>query len=180
MRKTKVQFENPCEYGGFTLVEIMVVVVILALAAWAAVPMFSGAAQMQVQSAANMLASDLEFAKSMAISRQEKYGLVFHTDTESYDVVHVDANNVANIIMHPVKIGFPYTIDYRSDSRLNKVDLNAASFDGTNTIYFDYLGSPYNGNSPAAPLNSGSVTLQGGGMTITVIVEPVTGYIRIQ
>lgn len=178
MKKAKIQIGLPVKNDGFTLVEIMVVVVIIGMAMWAAVPMFSGAAQMQVQSAANMLAADLEFAKSLAISRQQKYGLIFHTDTESYDVVRIDDSNNVQIIMHPVKIGFPYTADYRGDSRLSKVDLFTASFDGTDKIIFDYLGSPYNGGN--TPLNSGSVAFQGGGITMTVLIEPVTGYIRIQ
>lgn len=180
MKKTRKTSGLPGQNGGFTLVEILVVVVIIGLAMWAAVPMFSGAAQMQLQSAANMLAADLEFAKSLAISRQQKYGLDFHPGTDSYDVIHIDEANNVQIVMHPVKIGFPYTISYRDDTRLNKVDLSAASFDGTSQVFFDYLGSPHNGNVTNNDLNSGSITLEGGGITMTVIIEPVTGYIRIQ
>jgi prepilin-type N-terminal cleavage/methylation domain-containing protein len=159
---------------GFTLIEIMVVVVILAMAMVMAVPMFSGSAQMQTQSAANMLAADLEYAKSMAISRQQRYGIVFDTDADTYQVV--DQNNT--VIQHPVKAGFQYVVNFRGDSRLNRVDLATANFDGANTIKFDYLGSPL--RSDGSPMNSGTITLQGGGNTMTIIVEPVTGYIRIQ
>src|SRR5512146_2074601 len=159
---------------AFTLVEILVVVVVLALAMWAAVPMFSGAAAVQVQSAANMVATDLEYARSMAISRQQQYGVLFDPGTDMYSVV--DQNGV--VISHPIKQGFPYTIDFRSDSRLSKVDLADANFDGNTQIKFDYLGSPL--KSDGSPLNSGTITLQGGTSMMTITVEPVTGYIRIQ
>jgi prepilin-type N-terminal cleavage/methylation domain-containing protein len=158
---------------GFTLIELLVVVVILVIAGAMAVPMFSGSAQMQVQSAANMIAADLEYAKSMAISRQQNYGVIFDAGNNSYKVV--DAND--NTIEHPVKKGFDYEIVFGGDSRLSKVDLDTANFDGTSTIKFNYLGSPL--RSDGTDLNSGTVTLQGGGNTMTITVAPVTGYIQI-
>ena len=45
---------------------------------------------------------------------------------------------------------------------------------------FDYLGAPYSGAAPGNPLNAGSVDLQAGTFTMTVTVEPVTGYVKIQ
>ena len=57
--------------NAFTIVELIVVMVILAIAAMLAVPMISSAADVQVRSAANMIAADLDYAKSMAISRQQ-------------------------------------------------------------------------------------------------------------
>ncbi len=160
---------------GFTLVEVIIVVVILAISAMIAVPMMSSAGSVQIRSAADALAADLEYAKSMAISHQQNYGIIFYPDNDKYKVV--DQSN--NEIPHPVKRGFPYTIDFRSDSRLNKVDMVSADFgDTTHQIKFNYLGSPFNGSD--ADLNSaGTIVLQGGGSTITITVEPVTGFISI-
>ena len=178
MGKKQIQKELYPQRSGFTLVEILVVVIILALAMYAAVPMFSGAAEMRLQSAANMVAADIEYAKSMAISRQQQYGLIFYPDTESYKVVDQNSNEIP----HPVKLGFNYNFDFTKDSRLSQVDLVSADFsDGTSTshtVKFDYLGSPYIGSGGA--MNSGTITLQAGGVTATIIIEPVTGYIRIQ
>jgi prepilin-type N-terminal cleavage/methylation domain-containing protein len=154
-------------HSGFTIVEIVIVVVIIAIAALVAVPMMSSAASLQIRSAANMIAADLEYAKSMAISRGQNYSVVFDKDADSYRI----EDQVGNVIQHPVKKGFTYVIDFQNESRLNRVDISTAVFDTDQTVVFDCLGSPDSG---------GSVILQADGATKTITVEPVTGFISIQ
>ncbi len=159
---------------GFTIIEIIIVAVIITIAAMVAIPMMTSAASMQIRSAANMIAADLEYAKSMAISRGQNFSVVFDKTTESYSIKNQDDV----IISHPVKKGFDYAIDFRNDGRLSKVDIADVDFDATSEIKFDYLGSPWNGSN--APLNSGVISLQAGGTTTTITVEPVTGFISIE
>jgi prepilin-type N-terminal cleavage/methylation domain-containing protein len=153
--------------GGFTIVEVVIVVVIIGIAALIAVPMMSSAASLQIRSAANMIAADIEYARSMAISRGQNYKVVFDKDADSYKIV--DQND--NVIQHPVKKGFNYVIDFQNESRLNRVDITSAIFNADQTVIFDCLGSPDSG---------GYVVLQADGITKTVTVEPVTGFISIQ
>jgi prepilin-type N-terminal cleavage/methylation domain-containing protein len=153
--------------SGFTIVEIVIVVVIIAIAAMIAVPMMSSAASLQIRSAANIIAADLEYCRSMAISRGQNYSVVFDTVADSYKIV----DPVGTVIQHPVKKGFTYVIDFQNESRLDRVDITSAVFDTDQTVVFDCLGSPDSG---------GSVVLQAGGTTKTVTVEPVTGFISIQ
>jgi prepilin-type N-terminal cleavage/methylation domain-containing protein len=162
----ETEMSPPRRRKGFTLVEIIIVVVIIAITAMVVVPLAG--------SAANMIAADLEYAKSMAISRSQSFSVVFDKTAESYRV-H-DQNG--NVIAHPIKKGFDYIIDFRADSRLNKVDIVDVDFDSTSEVKFDYLGSPYDGSGN--PLNSGIISLQARGTTATVRVEPVTGFISIQ
>lgn len=158
---------------GFTIVEILIVVVIMAIAAAIVIPTFSSGGEMQLRAAANMIAADLEYAKSMAISKGRYYCVVFNSTNESYDLQDKDGVTIS----HPVKVGTNYTIDFANDSRLDKVDIFSVTFDGTNQVKFDYLGSPYNGSASA--LNNGVITLKAGQATMTIRVEPVTGYISI-
>jgi prepilin-type N-terminal cleavage/methylation domain-containing protein len=159
---------------GFTLVELLIVIAIISIAALTAIPMMSSAASMQIRSAANMLAADLEYAKSLAISRAQYFSVVFDVGADSYQI----EDQYGNVLPHPVRKGFNYVIDFQNDGRLDKVDIISVDFDTTNEVKYDYLGSPYNGGG--TPLNSGVVSLQAGGATTTITVEPVTGFVSIQ
>jgi prepilin-type N-terminal cleavage/methylation domain-containing protein len=159
---------------GFTFIELLVVIVILGLAAAVAVPMMSSAASMQIRAAGGMVAADLEYAKNMAISRGQRYAVVFDSANETYEIQ--DPNGA--VIAHPIKKGsHQYIVDFANDGRLDRVDIVSVDFDSGNTVRFDYLGSPY--NQANTDLNSGTVTLQAGGITTTVTVEPVTGFISV-
>jgi len=145
-----------CKGCAFTVIEILIVLVILAIAALTAIPMMSSAGSVQVRAAANMIAADLEYAKSMAISRGQ---VVFDAGTESYGIEDQDNNPIS----HPVKVGFPYVIDFKNQN-LEKVDITNVDFGGTSQVKFDYLGSPDNA---------------GGGTVATISVELITGYIAV-
>ena len=159
---------------GFTLVELLIVIAIISIAALTAIPMMSSAASMQIRSAANMMTADLEYAKSMAISRAQYFSVVFDAGAESYRI----EDQYGNVLPHPVKKGFDYEIDFQNDGRLNKVDIISVDFDSTSEVKFDYLGSPWNGNDN--PLNNGVINLQAGSTNTIITVEPVTGYVSIQ
>ena len=159
--------------AGFTLVEIILVVVIITITAMLAVPMMSSASSMQIRAAANVITADLEYAKSIAITRQKIYTVIFDKVNETYRIEDADG-----VIDHPVKKGFQYIVDFTSDSRMNKVDLTDVDFDATSQIKFDYLGSPYNGDGD--PLNSGTINLQADTSEIIIEIEAVTGFVSIQ
>jgi prepilin-type N-terminal cleavage/methylation domain-containing protein len=160
----------PCEKNiknGFTLIEVIIVIVILSITAMTAIPMFSSGANMQIRSAANMIAADLEYARSMAISRGQNYKVVFDETAESYSIT----DNAGTVIDHPIKgVGVDYTFNFTNDSRLSKVEIVSTTF-SSDTIAFNSIGSPDNG---------GSISLSAGDITMIVRVEPVTGFITIQ
>jgi len=159
---------------GFTLVEVLIVLVIVGIIAVIAVPLYSSAASVQLKTAANMIASDIEYAKSMAMSTGRNYSVVFDTSAESYRI-----NDFAGqVIPHPVRIGVNYIVDFASDVRLDKVDIASTTLGAMNMIRFDSLGAPYNGSGGS--LNNGLIRLRAEGNTLTVRIEPVTGYVSIE
>jgi prepilin-type N-terminal cleavage/methylation domain-containing protein len=154
--------------NGFTLIEIIIVMVIISIAALLAIPMLSSVGDIQVRAAADMIAGDLEYAKSMAISRQKTYKVIFDTAAESYRLA-VYENGITTTITHPVNVGKLYSVDFANDSRVNQVNIDSVSFAGSE-VDFDSIGSPSSG---------GVVTLKAGGKTVTVTVEAGTGFISV-
>lgn len=151
---------------GFTIVELLIVVVILSIVALTAIPMMSSAASIQIRSASNMIAADVEYTRSMAISRGKYYSIEFNTSADSYCIKD---SNTGVIIKNPLTKG-DYIISFKNERRLSRVDITNANFSGASTIAFDCLGSPNSG---------GTVNLKAGGINTTITVEPVTGFVTI-
>lgn len=158
--------------GGFTLAEVIIVVTIIAIAAMVAVPMFSGAGTVKAKSGANRLIADMEYAKSVAITRGTMITVRFASDGGSYQI-----EDSGGVIEDPYKSDSNYVVDMSGDGSLEGVSVSAVDFNGGRVVKFDYLGVPY--DEGGYEIYNGSVTLSGGGVSYTVNVEPVTGYISI-
>lgn len=178
MKKT---MEQKKQNNGFTLVELIVVVLILSIAALVAIPVFSSAADIQVRSAANRIAADLDYARGLAITRQKNYAVVFDAGSECYDIREAGGDVITNPLDNT-----NFVVDLDADSRLGNVNIVSAVFEGVESaVTFDYLGTPYAGNDAALTtrLNSeGVITLRSanGGFVLHVNVEPMTGNVEIE
>lgn len=173
--------------AAFTLIEIIVVVVILAVAALIAVPMMSSAADIQVRSAANRLAADLEYAKNMAITHQRPFTVVFDNAATTANGYMIQRRNVSNdleTILNPIRQN-AFDVRFSSERSISRVRVLSADFDpddNTDSITFDYLGTPHSGQTTGTPLNSGQITLRDAAASFSLIVkiEPMTGYVSIE
>lgn len=150
---------------GFTLVEILVVVVILGIAAAMVVPRIGGTGDQQVAAAARTLLCDLQYAQNEAIVSQQNVTITFDTVSGSYLL-----SNANGTLQHPVTKK-PYQVCYSQTRGFEKVLLAGVSFSGAQTVTFDPLGAPSSG---------GQVFLTADGRTWRITVASVTGRITVE
>lgn len=73
---------------GFTLVEVLISVVLMAILATVLVPTEAGSQQQQLVTNCRMLASDLRLARSHAIEFNTPYTVQFRLAENQYEIVH--------------------------------------------------------------------------------------------
>ena len=85
--------------AGFTLVEMMIVVLVLAIAAALAVPMMGNTAPNKLKGAASMLAADLAYAQVESIAHGDDTRLlVFDNPSDTYHIAA--ASDTARDALH--------------------------------------------------------------------------------
>ncbi|MHC2066830.1 pilus assembly FimT family protein [Bremerella sp. T1] len=77
---------------GLTLIEILITVAILGILAATIIPQFGAAAPDQVRGAAQIIASDLDYARSLAISNNSQYEITFQPSRNAYVLEHSGTN----------------------------------------------------------------------------------------
>jgi prepilin-type N-terminal cleavage/methylation domain-containing protein len=164
---------------GFTVTEILVVVVILAIASAIVLPQVSQTADQNTASAARAVMADLLYAQNRAIAMQTMHYVTFDTTHQQYTLFSAPAT----VLTHPINEN-PYVMTFGQSGPNNvsqTVSLTGASFNGQTTIAFDETGVPYSYNAgTATPLSgAGSVVLTCGSYSLTISVSPDTGEVTV-
>lgn len=177
---------------GFTLIEILVVVTILAIAAVAAIPMVnSGYADVKLTAATRAVMADLFYAQNYAITTQTDVYVVFATATGTggkYTLQTGSSGTDGVKLIRPGSSTFVVNLGQVSGTvtgtRLPDAKLGTVSVAGTTktVIGFDTLGQPFSDTSasPASGVTLIPLLSPDGKMTMTLSVEPFTGEITVQ
>ena len=150
--------------GGFTLAELMVVVVIIGITAGMVIPYASSAADSAAMAGARMIVCDLQYAQNMAITTQTPVTVTFNPGGESYTL-----SNASGSLIHPIN-KTAYVVDFASQRGFEGLDIVSASFNGAASVAFDELGSPD---------NAGAVTIQAGAQAYVISVAAATGKVTV-
>ncbi len=177
---------------GFTLVEILTVVLILGIASAIIAPQIGSRGDLKCRAAARVLVSDLIYAQNLAIAQQKWTYVKFDAAGESYQVMDAAGPaGVDRIITNPVlKDPFVTKMGPNSNSSLSDVRIQSAVMNGVDTAYrpsftvaFDELGTPfvysYSLNNTDELLD-GTVVFESGPHTIQVTIERYTGEIKVE
>jgi len=158
--------------SGYTLIEVLVLVVILGIAAAMIVPNMRSTDVLRVQAAVRTVVSDITVAQSDAVAYQQGRAIVFFPSDNRYVTVEVRGAQI------DPSLDRLWETQFRGgefgDSRISGVD-----FAGGTTLIFDELGAPVTAPGGTTPAPTGSVTIEGGTQAFRVDVEGYTGRVTV-
>lgn len=168
---------------AYTLLELMIVIVLLGIAAAVVAPSLRGSEPIRVQTAVRAVASDIMFAQSDALAYQQRRAVVFDPAANSYWIAEVTGNAVDFDADAMFKIDGPDQRFLVSFDELSggAAQLISADFDGLEMVVFDELGGPVADLTSDTPASGGSLVIGGDdGARFRLRVEPYTGRVTVE
>ena len=161
---------------GYTLVEVLITVTIMGLAAAIVVPNMMQGGTLGVQAGARMIIADLMFVQNEAMAQQSDRRITFDVDDNSYKVEKYDSSATAWVLEYNPVLGGTtgaqnYEMDFDDDGRFSGIEIVSASFNGTTQVTFDDLGNPSSG---------GTVQLRFNEHEYEITVAPFTGRVTVE
>lgn len=184
-----------CESRGFTLIEVMVVVVLLGIAGVLVIPSMSQTSVLRVQSSVRTLVADVAFLQSDAVAFQSRRAIMFGVvpvyDSESASWGFVEGNGYTlaevrgaelnletDALIDPDDPNRPFGRDF-TRAEFGGAVLSDPSFNGGALLIFDELGGPVAELDGPDPGNGGTVLVSGSGAEFRVEVQAYTGRVRV-
>ena len=179
--------------GGFTLTEILAVVVILGIASAIIIPQIGTRDDMRAKAASRTVIADLIYAQNLAISTGQVVYVRFDVAGNSYSLLTNPSNaktKKGDPVTHPISQG-EYVTRFGAASRgWEQVKIESAVMNGVDsafqsefTVGFDEIGSPHvwcYDVDQRNDLNEGTIILKAGQFTNKVKVSPATGEILVE
>ncbi len=181
---------------SYTLIELIMVMAVLALAAALLIPNIAGSDVMKLQAAVRLLIADLSFAQSDALANQEFRRVVFYQDGSGYCIIvasegYITPNDLQDpsvvYVYDPLRTMGRYVINYDLDDRFEGVSIiNLAGqetvIDGTALaarpeLTYDQLAGTVAPDGTAGI--GGSITLSYKGDSYMVTIAPFTGKLTV-
>jgi len=174
---------------AYTLIEVLIVVAILGLAAAVLIPSMSGRGDFDTQAAVRALISDISFAQSDALANQSFRRIHFYENGNGWCLLKLNEDELndafdpatAEYVADPLKGGArggAYAVDFSQDNRFVSVRLEGVSIDGgRRQLTFDELGGTV--TSGGLPGTGGSLILRSPDAAYRLELSPITGKVRV-
>lgn len=163
---------------AFTLIEVIVVILIVAILSVVAAPRLSNLGSSRAGVAARSIARDLTYARERAIATGTRTWVVFSPSTHSYSVLSENPASPGRVgattLTDPNGTGRPF-VQYLNTGEFAGVTMASAVFGSGSEVGFDWVGKPYSSSTTALSAN-GAVTLSSG---YSVTVEASTGLAKV-
>lgn len=154
--------------NGFSLLELLTVVLILAVLSAIVVPQLGIGGDVRVSAAARLLAARLNDARQRAIATGHSYRVCFDAATQVITIEAAAETPAEN----PVEICF-------GSGTLAGVEFQAPDLAGSNSFYFSPSGAPTAlADNQTKPFSSPiSINLRAGVSGVGLAVQPFTGQV---
>jgi type II secretion system protein H len=180
--------KSRCWTAGFTLIEIMIVLIIMGIVSMLGWPALNGAmGHSRLSAAAQEVVNAIEFAQFSAMTSGRKTQVVVAAPVERIAVRQhtatadlfnggdtLAATNVESktyeFMQYPLNKGTNYLVNLLEDSRFTGVDIKTSSFNNATPVHFDRLGAPDKG---------GNVRLALGDREMVVTLDALTGKVTV-
>jgi prepilin-type N-terminal cleavage/methylation domain-containing protein len=160
---------------GFSLIELIAVLVITAVLSLAAGPVLSSVDNNRQALAASTLRRDLAYARQVAIATGTRSWVVFDAVGQTYELYQEDPDNpgrASRVLLRDPARGKDFQVAMGSGAQLASVTIES---DG-DEIGFTYLGQPLLEDESDMTQNA-QITLTG---SRTIVVTGVTGHVYQQ
>ncbi len=166
--RNQAKTESSRTRWGFTLVELLVIVVILGIIAALVMPSVGRTEGVRVMSITRKITADLEYAQNTAITLGTPIRVEFSDPNANYYTLY----NASTPLEHPITQS-DYVVNCPNESGITNLQVSA-NFAGDPNVVFDELGAPVGLTS------EGTITVSYGTYQYTIKVKPVTGKITVK
>jgi len=173
---------------GYTLIELVIVVTILAIVAAIVVPAASPSSEKPIDLAAQEFAAAMRFARSESIRTGEPHGFHEKSNNKQILVFRLDTGtSPATLIFdvyHPIdKSLYDFDLDLQSLAAADSISRNTV-YRGTcnsqNQVYFDANGTPWCSDPTTVLLEAYELTFLTGSAQRIVALDSVTGRVTVR
>jgi prepilin-type N-terminal cleavage/methylation domain-containing protein len=173
--------------AAFTLLELLLVMAIIGFLAAIVLPSLQPAVYDQLRSTAQILATDLSYARSLAVANNDNYRITFDLAGNTYTMTHSGANPALNTLpwtpfssstdtptQHIVNLGnLPHVGPL---VRLSAVATSGTTYQSVTTVEYGSLGQTIRADPTMVWLMAGAGTSR---RYISLQVDPVTGLVQV-
>lgn len=166
---------------AFTLIEILIVVTLMGIAATMLIPNMSHAVSFETEAVVRRIVADLSFAQSDAMAQQAPRRVLFADNGSGYRILASPYDPDNDVLYDPISDGGSdkYIVDFVTDSRFRMVSIADVNFDGGNHfITYDAIGGPINGENTSSI--GGSLVVNGSDGSYRISVSGFTGRVSVE
>jgi len=181
MNAQAIRTESNFNRRAFTLIEILIVVTLMGIAATMLIPNMSNAVSFETEAVVRQVVADLSFAQSDAMAYQSARRVLFAETGTGYRILASPFDPENDVLYDPISDGGSdkYIIDFAADARFRMVSIESVDFDGGNNfITYDAIGGPINGENTASI--GGSLIVNGSDGRFQIHVSGFTGRVSVE